>query len=134
MRYLMLIATLFLSVSWATAQSNANPATPTESNEAQTQSGAAAAHAMTVEGCLAGSDGNYTLTDAQGVNYELTGDTSKLAEHIGHEVKVTGRVKHDSGPSSESKTVGTGTAPGPTPISVMSVKHVSKSCKTGMSK
>jgi hypothetical protein len=125
-----MLASVLLSVSWAAAQSNASPATPTESNEAQTQSGAAVDRAMTVEGCLSGSGGNYTLTDAKGATYQLTGDASKLSEHVGHEVKVTGSAKTTPG-ASETETKSTGAMDkGPATLEVRSVKHVAKSCKS----
>lgn len=80
---------------------------------------------MTVEGCLSGSNGNFTLTDKTGMSYQLTGDTAKLSEHVGHEVKVTGM----SG-SSGSETAG-GSAGAGQSFQVSSVKHVAKSCKSG---
>src|SRR5438046_1404718 len=43
-----------------------------------------------VEGCLQGSDGNFTLSDSSGTTYQLQGDTAKLSEHVGHEVQITG--------------------------------------------
>ena len=58
------------------------------------------------EGCLSGSDGNYTLTDKNGNSFQLTGDTAKLSEHVGHEVKVTGTA------SSASTSPSGGTASG----------------------
>jgi len=80
----------------------------------------------TIEGCLAGADGKYTLTDGQGKAYNLTGDTSKLAEHVGHEVKVTGMPSTgtDAGASTGMSDSG-GMS-----LQVSSVKHVSKTCKS----
>jgi hypothetical protein len=43
-----------------------------------------------VEGCIGGAAGNYTLTDSAGKTWQLTGNTSALAEHVGHTVKVSG--------------------------------------------
>lgn len=45
---------------------------------------------MKVKGCLSGSDGNFTLTDNSGTAYQLTGKTTDLSAHVGHEVQVTG--------------------------------------------
>lgn len=130
MRYLISVFLILLGTTFALAQNtnsgNANPATPTESPESQTRSGAALNHDMTVKGCLGGNDGNYTLTDAHGTVYQLTGDTSKLSEHVGHEVKVTGGVKTPG-----AAAAGTSENPSTQPISVTSVKHISKSCPTG---
>src|SRR5262249_37852319 len=43
-----------------------------------------------IEGCLAGSAGNFTLTDTAGKTWQLAGDTSKLSDHVGHQVRITG--------------------------------------------
>src|SRR5260370_6964860 len=82
-----------------------------------------------VEGCLSGSDGNYTLTDQTGTSYKLTGDTAKLSEHIGHEVKITG-TKSSASATGASDTMGQ-TGGAQQAIEVTSVKHVSKTCKSG---
>jgi len=84
-----------------------------------------------IEGCLSGSDGNYTLTDQTGASYKLTGDTAKLSEHIGHEVKITG-TKSSASATGASDTMGQ-TGGAQQSIEVTSVKHVSKTCKGGAS-
>jgi len=114
MRQLMLLAVLLLGAVWAVGQKSAEPA--------QKGSTSATAGSQTVEGCLSGSEGKYTLTDKQGQTFELTGDTSKLAEHVGHEVKITGTA--GTGPSASA-------ASGGMSLEVSSVKHISKTCKSG---
>jgi len=85
---------------------------------------------MTVEGCLSGSSGNFTLTDKNGTAYQLTGDTAKLSEHVGHEVKVTGTSgTAGTGASGSTETSASGAA-GQT-LQVTSLKHISKTCKSG---
>lgn len=54
---------------------------------------------QTIQGCLSGSNGNYTLTDKSGKIYHLAGDTSQLIKHVGHEVEVTGTMKPASSSS-----------------------------------
>jgi hypothetical protein len=78
-----------------------------------------------VEGCLGGSDGNYTLTADNGTTYQLTGDTSKLSEHVGHQVKVMGTTNAASANGS-SGTMGNNSSQ---TLQVSSVKHISKTCK-----
>lgn len=114
MRQLLVLCVLLLGVSWAAAQNSAP--------SAQKGSTTAGAGSHTVEGCLSGSDGKYTLTDMHGKTYELTGDISKLAEHVGHEVKITG---------TESSGTGSASSAGASEMSldVSSVKHISKTCK-----
>jgi hypothetical protein len=121
--FLVLLGTTF---SMAQGSGNANPATPTESTESQTRSGAALNRDMTVKGCLGGSEGSYTLTDSHGTVYQLSGDTSKLSDHVGHEVKITGPVKTPTAGTEAS--AGTSENPGSQPISVTSVKHIAKTC------
>ena len=83
---------------------------------------------MTVEGCLSGSNGNFTLTDKNGTSYQLTGDTAKLSDHVGHEIKVTGSSGSPTG--AESSTGAASGAAGGQTLQVTSVKHVSKTCKS----
>jgi hypothetical protein len=119
-RLLWLGFVLLLGASWAVAQDSATPgSTPTQSDSSQASS------AQTVEGCLSGSNGKYTLTDQQGKSYDLTGDTSKLADHVGHEVKITGSASSGSSSSTGSQA---GSGSGQT-LEVSSFKHVSKTCK-----
>ena len=129
MRYLTLVF-LLLGTTFVLAQNPSNnPPSPNEASEAKVHSGAAANRDMTVKGCLSGTDGNYLLTDAHGTSYQVVGDTSKLAEHVGHEIKVTGGVK-TPGAGTEANA-GTSQNPSTQPISVTSVKHIAKSCPAG---
>ena len=117
MQKLLLLSVLLLGVVWAAAQNS--PA-------GQKDSGAMAGSQTTVSGCLGGADGKYTLTDTKGNTFQLTGDTSKLADHVGHEVKITG---NSSGSASSSGAMGQGGAS--QSLEVSSMKMVSKTCKGG---
>ena len=79
MRHLLLFSVLLLGVSWAVAQSENQAASGKTSGQ------------ETVQGCLSNSGGTYTLTAKDGKTFQLTGDTSKLNEHVGH----AGMVKHE---------------------------------------
>jgi hypothetical protein len=156
MRFLQLLAVLLLGVMWATAQTSPSGQTPTtdpatgQSNTGATTTGSSAngtasgsrttdssmkdtnmnqtnAGGDGVQGCLSGSDGNYTLTDHTGTSYRLTGDTAKLSEHIGHEVKVSG-TKSTAAATGASDTMGQ-TGGAQQAIQVTSVKHIAKTCQ-----
>lgn len=116
----LLLSVLLLSLSWAVAQ---------EGTSGQT-SRTGAGGQMTVEGCLSGSNGNFTLTDKNGMSYQLTGDTAKLTEHVGHEVKVTG-TSESAGAGASGSTEPSSGAGGDHALQVTSIKHISKSCKSG---
>jgi len=88
MRYLLLLSVLLLGTCWAAAQNSPSQGGSSPS----TNSGSS----TTVEGCLSSNNGNYTLTDSHGNNFQLTGDTSKLSEHVGHTVKITGAMSSAS--------------------------------------
>ncbi len=71
MKYVLLLSVLLLGVSWAAAQSYENQTNPSSS---QTSSGQATAGSdMTVQGCLSGSNGTYSLTDDNGNTFQLAG-------------------------------------------------------------
>ncbi len=88
----------------------------------------------TVQGCLSSSsNGTYTLTDKNGNAYMLSGDTSKLSEHVGHEMKITGTTTGSATagtqPSGNNEDVGNGSTAKKT-IQVTSFKHISKTCQS----
>src|SRR5712672_2776143 len=70
--------------------------TTTQSTQTSTDS------ANSIEGCLSGSAGNWTLTDQSGKTWQLAGDTSKLSEHVGHQVRIVGDNSAGSGSGSGS--------------------------------
>ena len=145
MRHSLLLAVLLLGTTWTVAQTQTSPSDqttqtqPSQTQPSQTQpstndqtgatpgdmSPTSDAANKSVEGCVSGSDGNYTLTDKSGTSYQLTGDTSKLAEHVGHEVRITGSM-----PSASSASGGMAgdSTEGKHTLQVSSVKHISKTC------
>lgn len=141
---LLFVSILLLGVSWAVAQSSSTPSSSGSSAGYGAQQGAgqdstataagsgrqghSGAGQMTVEGCLSGSNGNFTLTAKNGKTYELTGDTATLTEHVGHEVKVTGMSA--SSETGSAASAGGAAGSGQT-LQVSSVKHISKTCKAG---
>jgi hypothetical protein len=148
-KVLLLLSVLLLGACWAVAQDSSSPANP-GSGAASAQAGSASSQPSseaassgqtgstnangqtTVEGCLSGSSGNYTLSDKSGNTYQLTGDTAKLSEHVGHEVKVTGTSSSASASGGGTTTGTTGQASGNSQtLEVSSVKHVSKTCQSG---
>ena len=84
----------------------------------------------TVQGCLSGSDGNYTLTDKTGTAYKLTGETAQLQAHVGHTIQVTGTAS----PGMNSRRMGNQTgsmseaAESQPTLDVTSFKHISANC------
>ena len=130
MRQILFLSVLLLGATWAMAQGDQNQTAPSDPS-ATTHSAATPTSSggnMTVQGCLSGSDGNYTLTDKNGTTYELKGDTAKLSEHVGHEIKVTGSTSSSSMSPSGG---GTETGASQQTLQVSSVKHVSKTCSSG---
>lgn len=69
------------------------------------------ANVPVTDGCLGGSDPNYTITNEAGTTYKLnippSADTSKLAPHVGEAVQVAGNV---SGKTIDVQGVGRGTS------------------------
>jgi len=125
----LLAAVLLLSSAWVLAQnstppsSDQNPSTSAPSSAqqpAQQPDTSQTATGQSFEGCVGGSAGNYTLTDATGKTYQLAGDTSKLGDHVGHQVRITG---DESGGAGAAAAAG-----GSSTITVKKVKLLSSSC------
>ncbi len=119
--------------------SQANKATKTESpaNSSQTlgspgqqeQSAQTSnsAQPQTVSGCLHQSGTAYTLTDSQtGSVYELTGDTSHLSPHVGHEMQITGQA--ENGASQNVTGAPSGNSGTPYVFQVSATKHLADQC------
>jgi hypothetical protein len=122
MRQILLVLTvLLLGLSWAVAQDASAPGASGQNS--------AGANGKTVTGCLSGSGGNFTLTDKHGTSYQLTGDTAKLSQHVGHEVKVTGTPSASASAGAASTPAGGGGAQ--QSLEVTSIKHISKTCQAG---
>ena len=93
-----------------------------------------------IEGCLNGSAGNWTLTDQSGKTYQLAGDTSKLSDHVGHQVRIMGTDNSSAASSSgstnssaSSSATGAGSSSSsgsPSTFTVKNVKMISSSCST----
>jgi hypothetical protein len=131
----LLVSVLILGLSWAVAQDatqgSTSPSRGTDPNNSG-QNAAGSAGQKTVTGCLSGSNGSYTLTDKHGMTYQLTGDTAKLSDHVGHEVKITGNSNSaGSAASGGAATGASGGAGAEKTLEVSSVKHVAKTCQAG---
>ena len=109
----MLAITLFMlaMLAWAAAQQSGHPQQGTGQSAPQPQ----AESTPVTQGCLGGSDPNYTITDKAGTTYKLhippNADTSKLAQHVGEPVQVAGNVNTGKGgdPSIDVQGIGRGT-------------------------
>jgi hypothetical protein len=91
----LLTAALLLSSAWVVAQS-----TSQSGSYGSSQSGSSGSE-KTIEGCLSGSAGSFTLSDNSGKTYQLEGDTAKLKDEVGHQVRVKGT---EAGASASSST------------------------------
>jgi Protein of unknown function (DUF5818) len=115
-RVLLTTLMMLLCGTWALAQQDYGQSGKSSS------SGEAA-----IKGCLNKSDSGFTLTDKSGTTYQLTGDTSKLSDHVGHEVQIKGTKAESSAAASTS-------AGSQQPqLQVSSMKHISETCSSGSS-
>jgi len=166
----LITAILLLSAAWAVAQtspstpqsttpdtSSQQPTTPSTSPSQQpatpdtsstttqtttTQTTQTSSNSSTsIEGCLSGSAGNWTLTDQSGKTWQLAGDTSKLSDHVGHQIRLMGTDNSSSAsgssspsssnPSSSAGASGAGSASGTqSTFTVNKVKMISSTCST----
>lgn len=125
-RTLTLALALLLSTGWLMAQSQSS-----QTGSASDQSTTSSSGQTQVQGCLQGSNGNYTLTADSGTTYQLQGDTSKLDKHVGHEVQITGSTS-GAGAAGSSSAAGSNAGASNTAsqqtLNVSSVKHIATSC------
>lgn len=124
---LYLGAALLVCSAMALAQDSGQTSSPSQSgSEATTQNGTAGASAQTsasadqtssssgqtFQGCLMGSNGNYSLTDAAGVTYQLQGDDSQLSTNVNKQVEVVGTPGASASASASGPDAGSETSAG----------------------
>lgn len=129
MKKTLILSFVLLCAAWAFAQTYPNQTTsPGSSQTSQTSTSGqnSSGNATTVEGCLNGSSGNYTLTDSSGKTWQLTGDTSKLNDHVGHKVEITGTTSPSS-PESTNPSGSSGSSAQGT-LNMTSMKHIASTC------
>jgi hypothetical protein len=90
------------------SQSPAQGQDPAGRGSAQSGAGSQGppANAPITEGCLGGSNPNFTITDKAGTTYKLNipagADTSVLTPHVGESVQVMGQITNGGGASKAS--------------------------------
>src|ERR671924_199682 len=139
----LLTATLLLSSAWMFAQSTSQSGGYGSSSQSSSSG-----NETTIEGCLSGSSGNFTLSDKSGKTYQLQGDTSKLEKEVGHQVRVKGTESGTSAstgsPSGSSQSSGSNSGMSPsssssgsssagTPFNVSKVSKISDNCSASPS-
>jgi hypothetical protein len=125
---------VLLSAAWTVAQSSSTPPTVPDNSQAsqpastsqqpdaaQTKEPTATGRqGQSLEGCISRVATGFTLTDNSGKTYQLAGDTSKLADEVGHWDQVWGSPEGNA-PTSGGE---------PTTFTVTKVKMVSTTCPT----
>jgi hypothetical protein len=117
--FLLLSICLVIQASGQQPASNQPAAAPVA---AQTQAAlpAAPAHDILIEGCLGGSSGRFTLTDAAGKVYPLRGDTGQLSEHVGQQASITGLEQPETTSAGAAQST----------FTVKKVKFIGRACET----
>jgi hypothetical protein len=134
-KILTLVFALLCATAMLQAQNSSqqDPATggaqPGSSNQMSGSNQTGAAGQVSVQGCLQGSNGSYTITDANGTTYQVQGDNAKLSKHVGHQVEITGSTSGSSASSAGGASAGSQQT-----LTVTKVKHLSGSCSNNMSK
>lgn len=153
MRKTVVLCLFLLCAVWAFAQTSpSQPSSPSQSSTPSSSqqpdqsanpsgqgvassSQSSSATDQKVTGCLNGSSGNYTLTDSSGKTWQLSGDTSKLSDHVGHKVEITGTASSASSSTSNPSTsnpggasAGSSSSSEQSTLAVTSMKHIATSC------
>lgn len=121
LKRMFLALSLFLCAAYAAGQTSPSQDTKPASSQSTSE------HETKVRGCVTGSAGHYAVTDKSGKSYQLLGDTSKVAEYVGHTVEVSGTVSSQSTGSSAATSPAAG-AETQHRLEVSSAKDISPTC------
>lgn len=119
-RISLLLASALLAATVAFAQDApgvpASPQSPTAPNPN--------ANPQVIRGCLSGSSGNYTLTDPNGMQYQISGDDATLRSMVGREVEITGAESATTAQADDTRPANA--------IEASDVRAVSNTCNKAM--
>ncbi len=104
------------SMGQSGAQAGQSGAQAGQSASQADQAGAQVPAGEVTEGCLGGSDPNFTITDKAGTVYKLSlpqgANSSVLTKHIGESVQVQGAVSDSGKASSSASSTGSAASSG----------------------
>ena len=116
-RISLLLASALLAATVALAQDT--PIAPGNPQSPAPQ--APGANAQVIRGCLSGSSGNYTLTDPNGMQYQVSGDDATLRSMVGHEVEISGAENASTAQADDTRPANA--------IEASDVRAVANTCK-----
>jgi len=102
MRRMLLPLILLLGVTVLAAQQSPSSAAPDSPRKLTAQANSSAPNSTVIRGCLSGSTGNYTLTDQNGMQYQVNGDDATLRSMVGREVEISGLEPQQSALNGQS--------------------------------
>ena len=102
-RIFLLLGLGILTASLGLAQDTTSP--PDPNSQTRTQSSSRSTNK--IRGCLSGSTGNYTVTDRNGMHYQVNGDEPTLRSMVGREVEIT--LSEDRTTEDSTQAAGTST-------------------------
>ena len=121
-RVFLLLACSVLAGTLAIAQdSTSSSASGVQDHNPQTKTQSSNTKTNVIRGCLSGSTGNYTITDPNGMHYQINGDDATLRSMVGREVEVSIASEPAQSGSDASQTSNE--------VQAFGVKAVSSSCK-----
>jgi hypothetical protein len=124
----LLLGAGILAATMAFAQdTTGGAASGSQDQNAQTATHSTTTHENVLRGCLSGSSGNYTLTDRNGMQYEVNGDDATLRASVGREVEIR-LVQSETADASNQGSTTTQTTH---TIQASQVTAVSSSCDSG---
>ncbi len=126
-RILLLLGFGILAGTIALAQDAAGSSASTNSQHqtTQTRTQSSTTRTSVIRGCLSGSTGNYTVTDPNGMQYEVNGDDATLRSMVGREVEMT--VSEDRSGDDSTQASGTSTHSSNT-VQASDVRAVASTC------
>jgi len=124
----LLLGAGILAATMAFAQeSTSGAASSSQDQNTQTTTRSTTTQENVLRGCLSGSPGNYTLTDHNGMQYEVNGDDATLRASVGREVEIR-LAQHET---TDASNQGSATTQTTHTVQASQVTAISKSCDSG---
>ena len=131
---LLLVCALWVNAQQSSPSSSTSPSSQSQSSQASPSDSSGSN--QTVQGCLSQSGSNFVLKADSGTTYQLSGDTSQLGAHVGHEVQITGSTAQPqpsaaAGSAGSSSGASSSSSDNQQTLTVSGLKHISNTCSSG---